>query len=75
MTELCYDGRVFCLRTKEWLNYSLSLHPKQAVIAAYAQDKKDFNTWDYDKHYGHLVKESNLCYLIGDFSAFKEVAE
>lgn len=69
-----YDGRVLNLRTGEYLYYSSSLHPKQAVIAAYAQDKKDMNTWDYDAKYGELVKETNLCYVIGDFTVFKEMS-
>ncbi len=72
-TPKVYDGRVFNLSTGQYFHYSPSLHPKEAVIAAYAQSKlQDFNTWDYDAKYGELVKETNLCYVLGDFTVFKE---
>lgn len=70
-----FDGRVLNLATGEYLYYSSSLHPKEAVIAAYAQDKmKDFNTWNYHKLYVDLVQESCNCYTIGDYSVFKEMS-
>lgn len=31
--------------------------PKLAVISAYAQGHQDWNTWNYEKKYGHLVTE------------------
>ena len=30
--------------------------PRSAVIAVYAQDRGDYNTWDYEARYGDLVK-------------------
>lgn len=44
--------------------------PREAVIAAHAQlDHKDFNTWDYEKRYGHLVKQGQFSVNVGDYSA------
>ena len=37
-------------------DYALySLSPREAVIAYYAQNRDDFNTWDYEKRYGSLA--------------------
>jgi hypothetical protein len=58
------------LATQEKQIYSCS--PDQAVIAAHAQSLHDFNTWEYDKNYGHLLEEGKLTWLCGDFSAFKD---
>ncbi len=44
---------------------------RQAVVAAYAQSLKDYNTWDYEKKYDHLVKMSANNVLIGDFTAWR----
>lgn len=49
--------------------------PKDAVIAAFAQSRDDWNTWDYNEKYGHLVKEGNVTFICGDFSAFKDGRE
>jgi len=49
-----------------------SCNPLMAVICAYAQSKKDFNTWNYEKKYRSLVEEGNLTFLCGDFSSFKD---
>jgi hypothetical protein len=46
--------------------------PKEAVIAAYAQSKKDWNTWQYAERYGEMVEEGKFCFVCGDFSAFKD---
>lgn len=43
------------LATDETLSYTLP--PREAVIAAYAQSRGDFNTWDYEKRYGKLVEK------------------
>lgn len=41
--------------------------PEEAVIAAYAQSRGDFNTWDYEKKYSVVRgKQTVAC---GDFSA------
>ena len=49
-----------------------SCPPEQAVIAAYAQDNDDFNTWEYDEKYGHLLLRGNEIVSCGDFSAFED---
>ncbi len=69
-----YDGRVFNLRTGTWLNstWSISLGGRGAVIAAYAQSKGDYNTADYETKFGSQVTEGNVCFALGDFSAFKD---
>jgi hypothetical protein len=54
-------------------NYSCT--PREAVIAAYAQSKNDWNTWQYAERYGHLVDEGKYTLLCGDFSAFKDGRE
>lgn len=46
--------------------------PRKAVIAAYAQSFKDYNTWDYERRYGHLVLVGKFCLAVGDFSVFKD---
>jgi len=61
---------VMNLNTEQVSTYSLS--PREAVIAAYAQARGDWNTWDYAKHYSELVYETTLCFTIGDFSSFKD---
>jgi hypothetical protein len=58
------------LATREKLIYTCD--PKIAVICAYAQSKGDFNTWDYDKNYLHLVLDRNSIWSCGDFSTFKD---
>jgi hypothetical protein len=59
---------VMNLATQEKKIYSCS--PREAVVAAYAQERKDFNTWNYDKNYDHLVETGKLVFLCGDWSAF-----
>ena len=46
--------------------------PREAVVAAFAQSKKDWNTWDYKKRYDALVLESEKTIGCGDFAAFKD---
>ena len=45
---------------------------RMAVICAYAQSNGDYNTWDYEKNYSHLIMESNFCYNCGDFGVYKD---
>jgi len=61
---------------EKWI-YTCS--PRDAVIACYAQNLRpssnstgDYNTWDYEKNYGHLVEEGKFTWLCGDYSAFKD---
>jgi hypothetical protein len=44
--------------------------PREAVIAAYAQSRGDFNAWDYEQRYGVLVKTDKDTYQLGDYSTF-----
>lgn len=44
--------------------------PEDAVIAAYAQARKDWSTWQYRERYGHLLERGRWTVLCGDFSAF-----
>lgn len=60
---------VMNLATQEKQVYTLP--PEQAVIAAYAQAKGDYNTWDYGK-YRNLVKKGKLTVTCGDWSAFQD---
>ena len=64
---------VMNLRTQEKLHFTCS--PKEAVIAAYAQSLGDYNTWDYDHKYGHLLEECDKSWLCGDFGVFKDGRE
>lgn len=45
--------------------------PREAVMAAHAQAHGDWNTWDYEGHYGFLVVETETVVRCGDFTAFK----
>ena len=47
-----------------------SCNPRQAVIAAYAQSLSDWNTWQYEQRYGHLVQKARHVVTCGDWSAF-----
>ena len=56
--------------------------PREAVIAAYAQNIRhshntvgNWNTWQYEELYGHLVVEGKFTLACGDFSAFKDGRE
>lgn len=69
-----YDGRVLNLYTGQYYYYDRNLHPKLAVIAAYAQNKKNnWNTWTYEEKYGGQVRETLYCYSIDDFSVIKNM--
>lgn len=46
--------------------------PRLAVLSAYAQSRKDWNTWQYVERYGSLLLEGKHCLACGDFSAFKD---
>lgn len=52
--------------------------PAEAVIAAYAQSLGDWNTWDYQKRYGHMliradsrVISGRVIVSCGDFAAIE----
>lgn len=56
--------RVFNLATQEEKFYFCN--PFQAVVAAYAQSFRDFNTWAYSK-YWMQVDYTKHTYLCGDW--------
>ncbi len=59
------------LSTGEVRWYSCS--PAEAVVAAYAQEHRDWNTWDYGKKY--QAKYTGLCAYCGDWAAFMDNRE
>lgn len=65
-----YRTTVMNLATREKQVYFCE--PRKAVLAAYAQSFNDYNTWNYETRYGHLVLEGKFCLACGDFSAFKD---
>jgi hypothetical protein len=60
---------VFNLATQKSVQYDCA--PRQAVIAAYAQEKGDYSTWAYEQKYGPLVEAGEHIFLCGDWSALK----
>lgn len=62
---------VFDLSRGEYGPTYVGVSAQRAVINAYAQDRGDFNTWDYEDRYGDLVVEAEHTVRCGDFSAFK----
>jgi hypothetical protein len=58
---------VIQLHTDVRLTYQ-GISARQAIIAAYAQSRGDWNTWDYEK-YAHLVRANANGYRLGDFFA------
>ena len=65
-----YRTMVMNLSTREKQVYFCE--PRKAVLAAYAQSFKDYNTWQYEERYGHLLLEGKSCLAVGDFSVFKD---
>ena len=60
--------QVMNLATRQIITYTCT--PRMAVICAYAQERKDFNSWDYEKRYGAMVQKGEYTFLIGDWSVF-----
>lgn len=46
---------------------------REAVIAAYAQSRGDFNTWDYEERYGAKVVCGRITWGLGDFAALERM--
>lgn len=65
-----YRTMVMNLSTREKQVYFCE--PRKAVLAAYAQSFKDYNTWQYEERYGHLLLVGKHCLACGDFSAFQD---
>ena len=59
---------VMNLATHKLISYSCS--PDQAVVAAYAQERNDWNTWDYSTRYGHLLERGEHTVSCGYWAAF-----
>lgn len=60
--------QVLNLATGETFTYSCA--PDQAVIAAYAQSKGDYNTYDYAK-YRNLLRQGDRVVTCGDLTALR----
>jgi len=61
-------------RVKNLLNGRMIVYtcpPEVAVLAAYAQERNDFNTWDYERRYSHIRRESERFVYCGDWAASK----
>lgn len=56
------------LATDEERAYSLP--PEEAVLAAYAQARGDWATWEYPEKYGHLLIHGEMTVGCGDWCAF-----
>lgn len=52
-------------KTGERIGYSLE--PREAVIAAYAQEQKDWSTWFYERKYGKLAALTDGLWECGDW--------
>jgi len=59
---------VMNMATGEIRTYSLS--PEDAVIAAYAQSRGDWSTWNYGKYRDEVVTGA-ACVSLGDWGAFR----
>jgi hypothetical protein len=62
-----YDLRTADYEPTAW--YSCT--PREAVMAAYAQSRGDWNTWNYERDYSYLVRESDRGFNCGDFFCAK----
>jgi hypothetical protein len=60
--------KVTNLQTLETQTY-VAISPKEAVVSAYAQSKKDFNTWEYNKYYSEVSETKNTV-TCGNFFAY-----
>lgn len=58
------------LATQEVKTYTCSA--REAVIAAYAQEHKDWSTWEYQERYGHKVEVSARFLLCGDWTVERD---
>lgn len=64
---------VFNLSNDEEREY-IGITPREAVIAAYAQSKGDWSTWQYEERYGKLVEQGKLSVACGDWCALDNKA-
>ena len=59
------------VKLPEFQRQDYSCSPREAVIAAYAQSRGDWNTWQYKEKYDKLVEEGEFTIICGDFAAFR----
>ena len=57
------------LRTDEEKSY-VGLRPVEAVVAAYAQERGDWNTWEYNKYHSQVIS-GQITFSIGDWCVLK----
>lgn len=55
------------LRTGEEQTFSCA--PQEAVVAAFAQERGDFNTWEYRERYAGVVVFNQATVSAGEWSA------
>ena len=60
--------KVYNLASDE-IRYYQGITPKQAVIASYAQNRGDWNTWEYEKKY--KATETEKFVACGNYCAKK----
>lgn len=63
----------FNLSSGERREYVLA--PEDAVIAAFAQSRGDWSTWDYRTRYSGQVVTGAVCVTIGNWSAFRRTEQ
>lgn len=61
---------VLNLSTGKEMIYS-GISPRRAVICAFAQERGDWNTWDYETRYGDRVEVGRQTVACGDFACLK----
>ena len=50
----------------------IGITPRKAVIAAYAQERNDYNTWNYISKYDSMVQETVNVVTCGNWTALKD---
>jgi hypothetical protein len=50
----------------------VGIDPAEAVIAAHAQEHRDYNTWKYADRYTDQLKRSPRAVYCGDWGAFTD---
>jgi hypothetical protein len=64
------NTRCLNLKTGEERHYTCDA--RTAVVASYAQDRGDYETWDYETRYGPLVVAGRWHWFCGDWGARRE---
>lgn len=61
------DDRIHVIGKERWYTGS----PKEAVLAAHAQERGDYNTWDYAKRYQAEIVDGQHTIACGNWAAAK----